>query len=114
MTRDQREWGWAGLGDGGHSNKELSAAPGSRLVRQTSNSAVAGLPTATAPAPSSARRRCPKFSAREHSAQVSTCIPRRACVGVTGHYSSACQRALRVVPEGFRTSEDRAHVKTCA
>ena len=49
--------------------------PDSRLVRQTSNSAVAGLPMATAPAPSSGRRRWPKFSAREHSAHVNTCGP---------------------------------------
>ncbi len=45
--------------------------PGSRLVRQISSSAVLGSPTATAPP--SARRRWTKFSAREHSAQVSTC-----------------------------------------
>lgn len=49
--------------------------PDSKLVRQTSNSAVAGLPMATAPAPSSGRRRWPKFSAREHSAHVRTCGP---------------------------------------
>lgn len=46
--------------------------PDSSVVRQTSNSAVAGLPMATAPSPLSGRRRWPKFSAREVSAQVST------------------------------------------
>lgn len=42
---------------------------GSSVVRQTSNSAVAGLPTETAPPPSgSGTRTLSKFSAREHSA----------------------------------------------
>jgi hypothetical protein len=44
--------------------------PGSRLVRQTSNSAVAGLPMPTADAPSSCLRSAVKFSARDSSAHV--------------------------------------------
>jgi hypothetical protein len=44
--------------------------PGSRLVRQTSNSAVAGLPIPTADAPSSFFRSAVKFSARDSSAHV--------------------------------------------
>ena len=43
-------------------------------MRQTSNSEVAGLPIEAAEAPSSGRRRCAKFSAREHSAQVRTSV----------------------------------------
>ena len=40
----------------------------SNVVRQTSNSRVAGLPTSTAVLPSSVARRCSKFSALEQSA----------------------------------------------
>lgn len=47
-----------------------SRAPCRRLVRQTSNSDVAGLPIEAAEAPSSGRSSWVKFSAREHSAQV--------------------------------------------
>lgn len=47
---------------------------GSRVVRQTSNSAVAGLPTATAPPPAgSGTRTLSKFSAREHRALGREC-----------------------------------------
>jgi len=53
-------------------NKMASAGgiPCSKLVLQTSNSAVAGLPILTAVLPSSCRLKYSKFSEREQSAQV--------------------------------------------
>mmetsp|Transcript_24158 Transcript_24158/g.67183 ORF Transcript_24158/g.67183 Transcript_24158/m.67183 type:complete len:211 (+) Transcript_24158:187-819(+) len=49
-------------------------APGRRLVRHTSNSAVAGLPMLTASPPLSGLRMLSKFSAREMRIQVSTSV----------------------------------------
>lgn len=48
----------------------LASLPWSKLVLQTSNSAVAGLPMLTAVLPSSCRLKNSKFSEREHKAQV--------------------------------------------
>ena len=48
--------------------------PGNKLVRQTSNSMVAGLPTLTADCPSSDLQMAPKFSARLTRAQVATSV----------------------------------------
>ena len=64
---------WQGVQDRQALMQQGSArtyAPDSSVVRQTSNSTVAGLPMATAPSGVSCLRRCPKFSALLVSAQV--------------------------------------------
>lgn len=73
------------------------SAPGNRLVRTTSNSAVAGLPMVTAPPAPSPRRSAPKFSSREQSAHVRISVQPAAATSPRSSSHSAFSGSSRPV-----------------